>query len=329
MDHRIEISQTGSPDVMQLVSLDLPEPAPDEVRLRHEAVGVNYVDIYHRSGVYPVPLPSGLGMEATGRIEAVGSAVQGYAVGDRVAYGSAGPGSYATARNVKADLLVPVPVPDGIEAADVVSFLFKGLTAFMLMTKMKRPTSDEPVLVQAAAGGVGLVLTKWLTSLGIPVIGVVSNEEKARLVKEMGAHGVIVAANESDMAGLPAKVRAIAPRGVPIVYDGTGASTFRASLASLAPFGLLISFGNAGGVVPPVDIGELGRMGSLGIQRPSLFTMMADARERKEASQAVFEAFKENRIPAHIHAKLPLHEAAEAHRILESRKSMGSIVLIP
>jgi len=329
MDHRIEIIQTGSPDVMQLVSLDLPEPAADEVRLRQEAIGVNYVDIYHRSGVYPVSLPSGLGMEATGRIEAVGSAVQGYAVGDRVAYGSAGPGSYATARNVKADLLVPVPVPDGIEAADVVSFLFKGLTAFMLMTKMKRPTSDEPVLVQAAAGGVGLVLTKWLTSLGIPVIGVVSNEEKARLVKEMGAHGVIVALNESDMAGLPAKVRAIAPRGVPIVYDGTGASTFRASLASLAPFGLLISFGNAGGVVPPVDIGELGRMGSLGIQRPSLFTMMADARERKEASQAVFAAFKENRIPAHIHAKLPLNEAAEAHRILESRKSMGSIVLIP
>lgn len=329
MNQRIEISQTGSPDVMQLVSLDLPEPAPDEVRLRHEAIGVNYVDIYHRSGVYPVPLPSGLGMEATGRIEAVGSAVQGYAVGDRVAYGSAGPGSYATARNVKADLLVPVPVPDGMEAADIVSFLFKGLTAYMLMTKMKRPTSDEPVLVQAAAGGVGLVLTKWLTSLGISVIGVVSNEEKARLVKEMGAHGVIVAANEGDMAGLPAKVRAIAPRGVPIVYDGTGASTFRASLASLAPFGLLISFGNAGGVVPPVDIGELGRMGSLGIQRPSLFTMMADARERKEASQAVFQAFKENRIPAHIHAKLPLHEAAEAHRILESRKSMGSIVLIP
>jgi NADPH2:quinone reductase len=145
----------------------------------------------------------------------------------------------------------------------------------------------------------------------------------------MGAHGVIVAANEGDMAGVPAKVRAIAPRGVPIVYDGTGASTFRASLASLSPFGLLISFGNAGGVVPPVDIGELGRMGSLGIQRPSLFTMMADARERKEASQAVFQAFKENRIPAHIHAKLPLHEAAEAHRILESRKSMGSIVLIP
>lgn len=327
MDQRIEIRQTGSPEVMQLVSLDLPEPAADEVRLRHEAIGVNYVDIYHRSGVYPIPLPSGLGMEATGRIEAVGSAIQGYAVGDRVAYGSAGPGSYATARNVKADLLVPVP--DGIGAADVVSFLFKGLTAYMLMTKMKRPTSDEPVLVQAAAGGVGLVLTKWLTSLGVPVIGVVSSEDKARLVKELGAHSVIVAANEADMAGLPAKVRAIAQRGVPIVYDGTGASTFRASLASLAPFGLLISFGNAGGVVPPVDIGELGRMGSLGIQRPSLFTMMADARERAEASRAVFAAFIENRIPAHIHAKLPLKEAAEAHRILESRKSMGSIVLIP
>ncbi len=327
MEQRIEIQKTGGPEVMELVDFNLPDPAPHEVRLRHEAIGVNFIDTYHRSGLYPLPLPAGLGMEAVGRIEAVGQAVQGFAVGDRVAYGNAGPGSYATARNVPADLLLPVP--DGVLPSQVVAFLFKGLTAYMLMTRMKRPAPGDYVLVQAAAGGVGLVLTRWLSSTGIHVIGVVSSEEKAELARKMGAHTVFVASSKDDMDALPARLRSVVKEGVPIVYDGTGASTFRASLQCLAPFGLLISFGNASGPVPPVDIGELGRMGSLGLQRPTLFTMMADPEERAAAGQAVFQAFAENRIPAHIHAELPLHAAAEAHRILASRKSMGSIVLIP
>lgn len=317
----IRISRTGGPEVLELATVDLPRPGPGEVQVVHLAVGVNFVDTYHRTGLYPVPLPSGLGVEAAGVVEAVGPGVTGLRKGDRVAY-LAGPGAYARARNVPADRLVALPdaVPFELAAAALV----KGLTAHMLVTRYRPARAAEPALVWAAAGGVGQVLVQWLRAIGAEVIAVVGSDEKAALVKGLGASEVLVTPRD-DVA---ARVRALTG-GVPVVYDSVGRATFETSLDCLAPFGLLVSYGNASGPVPAFDTGLLARKGSLCVGRPSVFAHVARRADLEQAAAALFARLADGRVKVSVGGRWPLAEAASAHRALESRATTGSLVLLP
>jgi NADPH2:quinone reductase len=328
MNHRISFDAPGGPEVLRWVEAALPEPGAGEARIRHTGIGVNYIDVYHRSGAYPVPLPAGLGFEAAGVVEALGPGVAAVAVGQRVAYVDGPRGAYAEARNLPADRLVPIP--DTVSDQDAAAVIFKGLTAHMLVTRVWRPEPGAPVLVHAAAGGVGLMLVRWLAAQGARVIGVVSTPEKALAVEAEGAETVLVVPRGGTYDDLPAQVKALTSgRGVRVAYDSVGKDTFEASLASLAPFGLLASFGRASGALPMVDPAGLGSRGSLALQRPSIFHHIADPADLRQAAGDVFEALAQGRIKAHIHARFPLKEAAEAHRLLESRATQGALLLIP
>ena len=320
-DRAIRIHQTGGPEVLHLEDVTLPPPGPGEARVCHQAVGVNFVDVYHRSGLYPLPMPSGLGVEAAGLVEAVGPGVQGLAVGDRVAY-IAGPGSYATARNVPADRLVALPA--GVPAEVAAAAFLKGLTVHMLVTRYRPVRPGESVVVWAAAGGVGQLLVQWLVALGAEVIAVVGTEEKAARVRALGAQHALVTPRD-DVA---ARVKALTG-GVPLVYDSVGKATFEASLDCLAPFGILVSYGNASGPVPPFDTGLLARKGSLAVARPSAFTHVARAADLAEAAAALFERLADGRLKVAIGGRWPLAEAAAAHRALEARATTGSLLLQP
>lgn len=317
----IRFTRTGGPEVLELATVDLPRPGPGEVQVVHLAVGVNFVDTYHRTGLYPLPLPSGLGVEAAGVVEAVGPGVTGLRKGDRVAY-LAGPGAYARARNVPADRLVALPdaVPFELAAAALV----KGLTAHMLVTRYRPARAAEPVLVWAAAGGVGQVLVQWLRAIGAEVIAAVGSDEKAALVKGLGASEVLVTPRD-DVA---ARVRALTG-GVPVVYDSVGKASFETSLDCLAPFGLLVSYGNASGPVPAFDTGLLARKGSLCVGRPSVFTHVARRADLEQAAAALFARLADGRVKVSVGGRWPLAEAAAAHRALESRATAGSLVLLP
>jgi NADPH2:quinone reductase len=328
MSHRIQFTAPGGPEVLQWGEADLPAPGPGEVRLRHTAIGVNYIDIYHRSGAYPVPLPAVPGFEAAGVVEALGSGVTDLAVGQRVAYVDGTTGAYSEARNHPADRLVPLPagLPDEVAAA----LLFKGLTAHMLVRRVWHAGAGPWVLVHAAAGGVGLMLTRWLAREGGRVIGVVGSEEKATAVRAEGAEAVLVVPRGAAYDQVPTEVRRITGgRGVGTVFDSIGRDTFEASLDSLAPFGLLASFGRSSGPLPLVDPAELGKRGSLAIQRPSIFHHIADPATLRAAAAEVFAAQAQGIIRAHIHGTLPLREAARAHALLESRATRGALVLLP
>lgn len=328
MNHRIQFTAPGGPEVLQWVQADLPAPGPGEVRLRHTAIGVNYIDIYHRSGAYPVPLPAVPGFEAAGVVEALGPGVTGLAVDQRVAYVDGPTGAYSEARNHPADGLVPLPagLPDEVAAA----LLFKGLTAHMLVRRVWRAGAGPWVLVHAAAGGVGLMLTRWLAREGGRVIGVVGSEEKATAVRAEGAEAVLVVPRGAAYDQVPTEVRRITGgRGVGTVFDSIGRDTFDASLASLAPFGLLASFGRSSGPLPLVDPAELGKRGSLAVQRPSIFHHIADPATLRTAAAEVFAAQAQGIIRAHIHGTLPLREAGRAHALLESRATRGALVLLP
>jgi NADPH2:quinone reductase len=317
----IRISRTGGPEVMELATVDLPKPGPGEAQVIHLAIGVNYVDTYHRSGLYPLPLPSGLGVEAAGVVEAVGPGVTGVHKGDRVAY-LAGPGAYARARNVAADRLVPLPDEVSFELA--AAAFVKGLTTHMLVTRYRQARAAEPVVVWAAAGGVGQVLVQWLKAIGAEVIAVVSSDEKAALVKGLGAAEALVTPRDD----VPARVKALTG-GVPVVYDSVGKASFEASLDCLAPFGLLVSYGNASGPVPPFDTGLLGRKGCVCVGRPSVFNHVARRADLEQAAAAVFARLADGRVKVTVGRRWPLAEAAAAHRALESRATTGSLVLLP
>lgn len=317
----IRITRTGGPEVLELASVDLPAPGPGEAQVRHEAVGVNYVDTYHRSGLYPLPLPTGLGVEAAGVVVAVGVGVTLVKPGDRVAY-AAGPGAYARARNVPADRLVPLPDEVSFELA--AAAFVKGLTVHMLVTRYRAARAAEPVVVTAAAGGVGQVLVQWLKAIGAEVIAVVGSEEKAEVVKALGAAHALVTPRDD----VPARVRALTG-GVPVVYDSVGQATFEASLDCLAPFGLLVSYGNASGMVPPFDTGLLGRKGSLAVARPSVFHHVARRADLEQAAAALFARLADGRVKVAIGGRWPLAEAAAAHRALEGRATRGSLILLP
>lgn len=317
----IRIAATGGPEVLRLTRVELPAPGPGEAQVSHRAIGVNFVDTYHRTGLYPLPLPTGLGVEAAGVVEAVGPGVTLVKEGDRVAYMS-GPGAYAGARNVAADRLVPLP--DDVTFELAAAALLKGLTAHMLVTRYRVARATEPVVVTAAAGGVGQVLVQWLEASGAEVIAVVGSDAKAEVVRALGAAHVLVTPRDD----VPARVRALTG-GVPVVYDSVGKATFEASLDCLAPFGLLVSYGSASGPVPPFDLGLLGRKGSLGVARPSVFNHVARRADLEQAAAALLARLADGRVKVAVGGRWPLAEAAAAHRALESRATSGSLVLLP
>ena len=328
MNHRILFRTTGGPEVLEWVEAPLPDPGPGEACIRHTAIGVNFIDVYHRSGAYPVPLPGCPGLEAAGVIEALGAGVEGLAVGQRVACVDGPIGTYAEARNHPASRLVPLP--DSLSDELAAALIFKGLTTHMLVRRVWRPVPGAWVLVHAAAGGVGLILPGWLAAEGVRVIGVVSTEEKAESVRGQGAHTVLIVPRGGSYADLAAQVRQITGGlGVRVAYDSTGRDSLEASLDSLAPFGLMASFGRASGAPPPVEIADLGRRGSLALQRPSVLHHVADPQELQSAAREVFAAHAQGILRAQVHARIPLREAATAHRLLEARATQGALVLIP
>jgi NADPH2:quinone reductase len=319
----IVIRKTGGPEVMERAPLELGAPGPGEALVRHRAIGVNYIDTYQRSGLYSLPLPAVLGVEAAGVVEAVGPGVA-LAVGARVAYASAGNGAYADARLVSAERLVSLP--DDIADETAAAALLKGMTVEYLVERTRPVRAGETVVFHAAAGGVGLIACQWLRSLGVRVIGVVSTEEKAALARAHGSEHVIVTARES----IARRVRELTGnRGVPVVYDSVGKATLSESLDSLAPRGMLVSFGNASGKPDPVDLLTLSSKGSLYVTRPTLAHYTATRDELVSSAAAVFLKIRSGAIEVHIDRRLPLDQAADAHRALESRQTMGSVLLVP
>jgi NADPH2:quinone reductase len=319
----IRIRTTGGPEVMRLERVDVPPPGPGELRIRHQASGVNFIDMHHRTGRYPLPAyPVVLGMEGAGVVEAVGPGVAEFRPGQRIAYNGRAPGSYAQARVIPAQWAVALP--DGIETEQAAAMMLKGLTAQYLLRRIYKVAAGETILVHAAAGGVGLILCQWAKHLGATVIGTVGSDEKAEIARAHGCDHPIVYTRERFQE----RVRELTGgEGVPVVYDSVGKDTFDDSLACLQPCGLLVSFGTASGPIPPFDLFRLNRMGSLFVTSASLFTFTADPAMLRESAAELFDLVRRGVVKPTIHRVLPLAEAAEAHRLLESRTTTGSLVL--
>jgi NADPH2:quinone reductase len=315
---------TGGPEVLEAELIDIPQPGEGELLIRHEAVGLNFIDTYHRSGLYPLPLPSGLGNEAAGVVEAVGRGVGGFREGNRIGYFSGPLGSYATHRVMPADRVVKLP--DEIGSEDAAAILLKGCTAEFLVERCARVEAGETVLVHAAAGGVGSVLVQWLKAIGATVIAHAGSSRKAEMAKALGADHALCCPME-ELAG---EVRAITSgKGVSVVLDGVGAASWEASLGSIARRGLLVTFGNASGPVPPFTALDLVRTGSIFVTRPSLFDYVGTPEEMRASAARLFEMIQSGALEVTIGARYPLIEAADAHQALEARKTVGSTVLIP
>ena len=317
------IEQTGGPEVIQWHTIDLPGPGPGEVLVRHEAVGLNYIDTYFRTGLYPAAMPSGLGMEAAGVVEAVGEGVTHLQPGQRaVTFGAIG--TYATARIAPA--LQYLPLPDGIDSQTAAAVFLKGATVEALAERCAPLDAGEWALVPAAAGGVGQFLVQWLTARGVRVIGTVGSEEKAHLATKAGAELVFLSA-DADLAG---KVRATTGgTGVAVSYDGVGAATWEASLKSVRRRGTIVSFGNASGPVTGVNLGVLAQNGSLFVTRMTLFDYYRDPAEALAGAARLWEMVATGKLSVNIGQTYPLLEAAQAHRDLEARKTTGSTLLLP
>ncbi|HEX9052680.1 MAG TPA: quinone oxidoreductase [Anaeromyxobacter sp.] len=323
MAKAIRFHQAGGPEVLRLEDVAVGEPGAGEARVRNAAIGVNFVDIYHRTGLYPLPLPSGLGVDGAGLVEAVGAGVAHVRPGDRVAY-MGPPGSYAEARVMAADRLVKLP-PD-IDDRTAAGMMLKGLTVQALVRRTHPVRAGETVLVHAAAGGVGLIMVQWLKALGATVIGTVGSDAKAERVRRAGCDHAIVYTRE-DFAK---RVRELTGgAGVPVVYDSVGKATFEGSLDALAPLGLLVSFGNASGSVPPFDVGVLARKGSLYLTRPTVFSYMARREDLERGAAELFDVVRAGKVKIEVSRTLPLAQASEAHRALAARETTGSLVLLP
>ena len=324
MPNAIRFHQTGGPEVLQWESVTVGEPGPGEARVRHTAVGVNYIDTYHRSGLYKVPLPSGIGSEAAGIVEAVGSGVTDVKAGDRVAYSGGPIGSYAEARVMPAERLVKLP--DGVSDRAAATLMLKGLTVQYLLRQTFPLKGGETILLHAAAGGVGLIACQWARALGVTVIGTVGSDDKAALAKANGCTHTIVYTRENFVE----RVKEITGgKGVPVVYDAVGKDTFPASLDCLSPRGLFVSFGNASGPVPPFDILLLSQKGSLYATRPTLFTYAAKRADLLKMAEEMFSLVQAGKLKNDARQTYALKDAAQAHRDLESRKTMGSTLLLP
>jgi NADPH:quinone reductase len=324
MTHAIRFHQTGGPDVLRYEAVDVPPPAQGEARVRHTAIGVNYIDTYHRGGLYPLPLPSGVGSEASGVVEAVGAGVSDVKVGDRVGYCMGPIGAYSEARNIPADRLVPLPadIPD----RDAAALMLKGLTVQYLLRQTYPVKAGETILFHAAAGGVGLIACQWARALGVTLIGTTSSDDKAALAKDHGAAHVIVYTRENFVERVKALTNGA---GVPVVYDSVGKDTFPASLDCLAPRGLFVSFGNSSGPVAAFNLGVLAQKGSLFATRPTLGTYTAKRADLLAAADELFGLVRAGKVKADVRQTLPLKDAALAHRQLESRQTTGATVLLP
>jgi len=322
--YAIRFHQSGGPEVLCWEKVGVGETAANEARIRHEAVGVNFVDIYHRSGFYPVPLPSGIGMAGAGVVEAVGSAVTELKVGDRIAYADGPIGAYAEVRNMPVDRLVKLP--DAIDCKTGAAMLLQGLTAQYLLRRTYRVQAGDTILIHAAAGGVGLIACQWAKVLGATVIGTVSTEAKADVARAHGCDHVIVTAQENFVA----RVKEITDgRGVPVVYDSIGKDTFFGSLDCLQALGLMVSFGNASGPVPPLELRELAQRGSLFVTRPTLFTYTAARAELLAMAAELFAVVTSGQVKIEINQTYALKDAAQAHADMAARKTTGSTLLIP
>jgi len=322
--HAIRIHEHGGPEVLRYEEVELPAPGPGEARIRHMAIGVNFIDTYHRTGLYPLPLPTGLGSEAAGIVEAVGQGVTDVAVGDRVVYTGPPQDAYSQHRNMRAAQLVPIP--EGIDDEHTAAVFLKGLTAWFLVKRSYAVQPGDVVLLHAAAGGVGSLVSQWANRLGATVIGVVSTPAKAELARTQGCQHVIMA----DHPDLPAAVRELTGgEGVAAVYDAVGKTTFYASLDSLRPHGVMVSYGNASGAVEPFAPLELAKRHSLYVTRPVLFDFV-DTRERLLAAcEELWDVLLDGTVQVQVNQRYPLAEAAQAHRDLEGRKTTGSTVLLP
>ena len=324
MTHAIRLHGHGGPDVLAWEEVDVPDPGPNEVRVRQTAVGLNYIDTYHRTGLYPVETPHGLGLEAAGVVEAVGNGVTHLSIGDRVAYGAGPIGAYAETRCIPAGRVVALP--DAVDDDTAAAAMLKGMTVRYLVRETFRVEPGMTVLWHAAAGGVGLIACQWLASMGVTIIGTASTPEKRKLAENHGCtHTVGYDQNE-----IVAEVMELTDgKGVPVVYDGVGAETLDASLAALAPRGLLATFGNASGPVAAFDLGRLSAGGSLYVTRPTLMTYVAEDDALQANASEVLGMIASGRVRIAVNQRYALRDAADAHRDLEARRTTGSTVLVP
>jgi len=324
MSQAIRFYAHGGPEVLRLEEAQLAKPAAHEVQVRHTAIGVNYIDVYDRTGLYPSNLPSGLGREAAGVITALGRGVRGLKVGERVAYVYSTPGAYSELRNVAAERVVKVP--RGISDEQAAALMLKGLTAHFLLRRTYRVARGETILVHAAAGGVGLILCQWAKALGAKVIGVVGSEAKAEIARKHGCKHVLISGRDA----LVASVRALTKdMGVAVVYDAVGKDTFMDSLDCIRRLGMMVSYGNASGAPPAISPLELTKRGSLYLTRPSLFNYIVSREELALGARELFAAVRAGKLKVVIGQKYPLSRAADAHRDLEGRRTTGSTVLVP
>ncbi len=323
MTKAIRIHEHGGPEVLRWEDVEIGAPGPGQVRVKHSVVGLNYIDTYQRSGLYPLQLPLTLGMEGAGVVEELGAGVSSLAVGDRVAY-AAPLGSYCEARLAPADRMVKLP--DAIEDRTAAAMMLQGLTVQYLTRQTHRVQAGETVLFHAAAGGVGLIACQWLKHLGATVIGTVGSAEKAELAK---AHGCTHTINYRDQDFVERVKEITGGDGVPVVYDSIGKDTFEGSLQCIAPHGLMVTFGNASGPVPAFELGRLGALGSLFITRPTLMTYSAKREDLEAMAAELFEVVLSGAVKIEINKTYPLAETAQAHRDLEARKTTGSTVLLP
>jgi NADPH:quinone reductase len=324
MTRAIRIEKTGGPEVMQLVDVILPKLGAGEVRVRQTAVGLNYIDTYHRSGLYALPMPSGIGLEAAGIVEELGQGVTSLKVGDRIAYGSGPIGAYAQARNISAAKVSKIPDAIGDETA--AGMMLKGMTVRYLLRATYKVKAGETIVLHAAAGGVGLILSQWARALGVTVIGTVGSDAKKETALAHGCSHVINSSTENVVA----RVKELTDgKGVPVVYDGVGQATFMTSLDCLMPRGLLVSFGNASGPVKAFELGILASKGSLYVTRPTMFHYTATDAELAETAGDLIEMVQSGKVTIPVNQRYALADAVQAHRDLEARKTTGTTVLLP
>ena len=327
MTHAIRFHAPGGPEVLRWEEVAVADVAPNEARVRHHAVGLNFIDIYHRTGAYPLPMPSGIGLEGAGVVEAVGSAVTdatGIRAGDRVAYAGGPIGAYAEVRNIPADRLVKLP--DAIDFKTGAAMMLQGMTAQYLLRRTCPVQAGDTILIHAAAGGVGLIVCQWARALGVTVIGTVSSDEKAALAKAHGCDHTIIYTREN----FTERVKQITSgRGVRVVYDSIGKDTFMGSLECLQPMGMMVLFGAASGPVPLFDLGLLAKMGSLFITRPTLFTYIAQRKDLLAISGDLFDMVTAGKVRIEVNQTYALKDAAQAQTDLVARKTTGSTVLLP
>ena len=324
MTRIVRITKTGGPEVLKLETINLDQPNPDEVLIEHKAIGLNFIDTYHRSGLYPIELPSEIGAEGAGIIKKIGSKVKDFSIGDRVAYAGTPLGAYSSERNYPTKNLVKIPV--GIDFNTAATLMIKGLTTFYLLHKTYPVSSNETILFHAAAGGVGQIFTQWAKSLGCKVIGTVGSDEKMSIAKKNGCDFVI---NYSKEDFAKKVLEFTKGEGVPAVYDGVGKKTLEGSIKCLKKRGIMISFGNASGPITNIDIKKMIQPKGLYFTRPSMAQYLETKDEIKEGTDELFEKLKLGKIKIEIYKKYRLDEVVEAHKDLESRKITGPAVIVP